>query len=98
MGRGKTRPTQTAGPVDRGIPQRSPRERPEWWTEVHRAALGRGPPVSDPVHVNSTHGGREAVGARMAPTWLPRRPTGEDEGEGTEIDGGDGGEARGGAA
>lgn len=57
----------------------SPRGRPDQWTEVHRVALGRDPPVSGAVHTDWAHGGREAVGARVAPTWLPRRPAGSGE-------------------
>lgn len=51
------------------------------WTVVHRTSLGRDPPGSDPVRVNRAHGGGEVVGARVAPTWLPRRPAGRRKGE-----------------
>lgn len=51
------------------------------WIVVHRTSLGRDPPGSDPVRVNRAHGGGEVVGARVAPTWLPRRPAGRRKGE-----------------
>lgn len=63
---------------------RSPRGRPDRWTEVHRAALGRDPPISGSVHADWVHEGGEGVGARVAHTWLPR---GSGGGRGAEIDG-----------
>lgn len=81
-------------PMGRG--GRGPRGRPDRWTEVHHAALGRGPPVSGAVHADWAHGGgrgrRRSRGAYVAATEASGE---ESEGRRPEIDGGDDGEGLG---